>query len=316
MSNQYALIGETDDKITIDEFVSAKEQSVISEKSKDILEVMFSSYACFNSAIRSKQSYKKHPKKSYRSSKNNSNSSYNSIRTSRSVPLMLCNGTDKERSIRSDLNKITETNYTSIVRRFRFVDSPEDIVFAFKTALEKSYLEPQHNVLYVRLFGDMFHFMSTDCKSTATSIVNDQIPTSSSILEEALQPKTDPAQDYGQFCEICKIKRRIIGRSQVFAGMLRNDILSQYIDTTPIDIFNAHESAIKKIVIDYCEDEHKSKEIDTVSGVEVILESMEAFLEKHSSFHPKFRNTIDLMGGVDRFPSNKCKFKILDILGY
>ena len=302
-----ANVDPNQDLVTMEEFYSANARASIPAKSAEVISEMLASCPCFNGAARPVKNF---GRRNYRKSYRNKHHSH-SLRTSRSVPLMFQNGTDKERLIRSDLNKITLTNYDNIFKRMRFLDEAENIQFVLNNALEKSFNEPEHDMLYIRLIGDMFRHVDQESVKVAFNVVNDNIPTIDILIGEAMQPKRDPAKDYGGFCEVCKIKRRMIGRSRTYAGLIINRDISGFIDITPLELYETHEAAMKKIV-DSCESED-DEDIDTGSGAETILESMQVLISKHDSLVDRFRVAMDDIG-MERFPTNKCKFKILDIL--
>nr|WRJ69805.1 hypothetical protein TetV2_00356 [Oceanusvirus sp.] len=312
-----------DERVTEKSFVDAAERSSVSEKIAEKIASMISVHPCFSenrSANRSSHhggGRKAHNgKRQYRGGRRDyhggGSGGHSSMRPSRSMPLMLANGTDKERSIRSDLNKITITNYDCIFNRIRFVDDVDNLIFTFKVALEKSYLEPHHNVLYVRLFRDIFRSLACETREAAFGIFKTHVPTRESLIAEALRPTSDPATDYIGFCETAKAKRRIVGRCQTFSGLLDVGAISEHIGFSPLDLYMEHESAMRDILEGRFE---TAGDPDVVSGTEVMLESLGVMIDRHNFLQHNFKNALNVMGGTSCFPSNRCRFKVMDILG-
>jgi hypothetical protein len=310
--------GDGDDRVTEKAFVDATERSTVSQKIAEIISEMISGHACFsNNDNRASRPHggerRSHQgKRMHRGGQSKRDYHSNGPYGTRNLSVMLTNGTDKERSIRSDLNKITIANYDCIYRRMCFVDDVANLIFTFKAALEKSYLEPNHNMLYVRLFGDIFRSLTAETRKAALGILRTHLPTRESLVAEALRPPSDPATDYIAFCETAKVKRRIVGRCETFSGLLDVGAISDHLDFTPLDLYNEHESAMCDIIQGRFE---AAGEPDVVAGTEVMLESLGVMIQKHGFLHRNFRDALDTMGGASCFPSNRCRFKVMDILG-
>lgn len=238
------------------------------------------------------------------------------------MPVMITGGgTSSERSIRSDLNKLAAGNYGNISRRLRFIADIENLTFTFRTALEKAYLEPEHNVLYINLFADLLESLGSEAREAAIDIVRTELPNDIVIKQEALQPYTDPAKNYDDFCETCRIKRRIVGRSSTFASLLDINLISKTLDATPRDIYDAHERVMREIISDSGSSSGSdtvsrdgSDSIDRTGAVEIMIDSLGSVIGKHSELRRTFRSSIDEID-IHSFPSPKCRFKIMDILG-
>ena len=229
------------------------------------------------------------------------------------MPVMIMGGgSSSERSIRSDLNKLSPSNYGNISRRLRFTADVDNLTFTFRTALEKAYLEPEHNALYVNLFADLLESLSKEARDLAIGIVRGEIPTDAVIKTEALRPASDPVKDYDDFCETCRVKRRIVGRSSTFASLLDIAAVSRSVEATPRDVYDSHERVMRDIIDG--KEEDPAGAVDRTGAVEIMLDSLGTVIGKHKHLRRAFRSSIDEMD-IRSFPSPKCRFKIMDILG-
>ncbi len=228
------------------------------------------------------------------------------IRSGRSTPAV-----SSERTIRSDLNKLAPANYASIARRLRFVASVDNLAFTFRTALEKAYIEPEHNILYINLFADILESLASEARIVAINVVRNELPTVGVIRSEALRPMTDPAKNYDAFCDACRIKRRLVGRSSTFASLLELPALSS-IDATPLDVYQSHERVLRDLISDA--EIAADSEIDSIGAVEIMIDSLAGVISRRNNLRRNFKEYIDEIT-LDAFPSRKCRFKIMDILG-
>eukprot|EP00873_Tetraselmis_striata_P033974 jgi/Tetstr1/454238/TSEL_041157.t1 len=222
-------------------------------------------------------------------------------------------GTASERAIRSDLNKLAPGNYHSVARRLRFIADIDNLTFTFRTALEKAYLEPEHNRVYVNLFGDILDSLGAGERQVAIDIVQIELPTDAVVRVDALRPLTDPAKNYDAFCDAIRIKRRLVGRSSLFASLLGIGAVSRSVCATPADLYHTHERVMRELVAAPPASGAQA-ELDGVGAVEVMLESLGTVIRKHPALRRDFTTSIDEIS-LDVFPSAKCRFKIMDILG-
>ena len=230
------------------------------------------------------------------------------------MPVMITGGgTPSERSIRGDLNKLAPGNYQNIARRLRFASDIDNLTFIFRTALEKAYLEPEHGALYINLFADLLESLGAEAREIAVGIVRGEMPTEDVIMREALGPRTDPAKDYDRFCEACRVKRRIVGRSATFAGLLDVAPISRSLEATPRDVYDRHERVMRDIIGEGL-DEDPDIDIDRTGAVEIMIDSLGTVVRRRSDLRRAFRASIDELD-IRTFPSSKCRFKIMDILG-
>lgn len=298
-------------------FRNASNTPVLEPRVAERLDEILAKHACFSDRHPSKK--RGHHRRSGRHGHGHGlNRSYQSsgsshIRTIRSMPtLITCGGTASERTIRSDLNKLAPGNYGSVARRLRFIADIDNLAFTFRTALEKAYLEPEHNLLYINLFADILESLGAEAREVAIDIVRGDLPTDVIIRTEALRPMTDPAKNYDEFCDACRIKRRIVGRSSTFASLLDIPAVSGALQATPLDVFCTHERVMRDLVADT--DVASNPEVDATGAVEIMLDSLGSVIGKHNSLRENFRSSINDLS-MDAFPSPKCRFKIMDILG-
>lgn len=215
-----------------------------------------------------------------------------------------------ERSIRSALNKLTRANYTVITRRVVFITCSENVLFMIRTGLEKAYLEPNHSSLYVGLFRDVLESADAPTRAGAMSVFLEQLPTEIVLLSEVLLPNTDPVSNYDEFCATCKVRRRIVGRTATFCGLLTVASISDHLGATPADVYATHENVMRTIL---ARREDMCKDLDSSGAIEVMLESLNAAICTQSSLLGSFRAAIKDIP-IDSFPTAKCRFKVMDIL--
>lgn len=219
-------------------------------------------------------------------------------------------GSYTERCIRSDMNKLSAANYNVISRRIRLSLETGNLTFLLTTALEKSYCDPDNRV-YIRLFCEAFQTLAGELRSTAVDVALHHFPTEIKIREESLQPIADPSSDYDGFCNSCRVKRRIVGRSSTFAGILDIPVMSRALDVTHRDLYMSHEGVMRDIIQN---GRDISPGLDTVGAVEVVVDSIGAMLANRSALISDFRSSVDKMR-IESFPSMRCRFKVMDILG-
>lgn len=290
-------------------FRSAATLPVLCARVAARLDEIFRAHACFSDRhhpSRRKQ-HKRGPKSRYHRGQAGPSLSG---RLSRSAPVLLNSGTESERKIRSDLNKLADSNYASISMRLKFVADADNLSFTFRTALEKAYLEPEHNSLYVNLFRDLLGAAAGDAREAALDIFRSEIPTEAVIASEALRPPTDPVADYDAFCESCRLKRRMVGRSATFASLLGFDHLAASLQTTPLDVYSSHERVLVGIVGGTGYD---GAGMDVSGAVEIVLDSLGTVVGRHRGILPRFREVVDEIG-MGSFPSARCRFKVMDII--
>lgn len=213
-----------------------------------------------------------------------------------------------DRIVRASLNKLTGSNYTSISRRVIFIASSDNVAFIIRTGLEKAYLEPNHSPLYVRLFKDVLDSVDSSTRAVALAVFVSELPTDVAMMAEVLLPTTDPVNRYDEFCATCKIRRRIVGRSATFCGLLQVPSIADHLGATPADVYHTHERVLRTLLV------HTGGDLDSHGAIEVILESIGAIICRHSNSLISFRAVIKEIP-VDSFPTSKCRFKVLDILG-
>jgi hypothetical protein len=300
--------GSEDARVTEEDFAKASARSTVSSKVAEAVAEILSGHACFTAVSRARaQNHGRrgaHAKRAYRPRDHHHHVQPGAAHAKRTA---LGNGTVAQRSIRSDLNKIALANYDSIFKRFRFIDDVESLVFTFETAIEKSFLEPDHNGLYVRLFSDLLRSQSAEAREASFGVFRAHVPTRESLVAEALRPRADPATDYIAFCESAKAKRRIVGRCQTFSGLLGIRAVSDHLEMTPLDLYARHESAMR----DICGGEFDASALDVEAGTEVMLESIGVVVRRHKDLRPVFQSSIGALGTL----SNRCRFKVMDILG-
>ena len=298
-----------DARVTEEDFKKASASSAVSCKVAEAVAEILAEHACFTAASRARSQHHgrrgAQPKRAYRPRDGHHHPQAGASHARRTA---LGGGTAAQRSIRSDLNKIAPANYDSIVKRFRFIDDVESLVFAFEMALEKSFLEPDHNGLYVRLFSDLLRSLSAEARDASFGVFRVHVPTRESLVAEALRPRTDPAKDYIAFCESAKAKRRIVGRCQTYSGLLNIRAVSDHLEMTPLDLYTRHESAMR----DICCGEYDAGALDVEAGTEVMLESIGVVVHRHKDLRPIFRSSI---GAIGQGLSHRCRFKVMDILG-
>lgn len=292
--------------VSLREFYAAAANPSSTEAFADILDHVIT--VCNRVSERSRSKKHGHHHNGHRKNRRYSGSA--SIKVSHSMPVLLSNGTSTERAIRSDLNKLAVSNYDLILRRLRFV-SDCDIKFTVTSALEKSYLDPSHNTLYVRLFSDLFDTLNADTREQAVGIVKEQMPSVEVLRQEVMVPRTDPVRDYDKFCNICKMKRRVIGRCSTFANLLGSPLISESIHASPDDVYESHEIVLKDIIKS---SGNVGDDTDFEGAVEIMLDSIATVTQTSNRIIGRFRDVVEDIG-VDSFPSNRSRFKIMDILG-
>lgn len=298
-------------------FRSASNAPVMDPRVAERLDAILAGHACFSAERQAHPKRRNHHKRGGRQGPRGFHGGQLSgagfMRGVRSMPTIITGGgTSSERTIRSDLNKLAPGNYGSVARRLRLIADIDNLTFTFRTALEKAYLEPEHNSLYINLFMDILESLGAEAREVAIDIVRGDLPTDIVIRTEALRPVTDPAKNYDEFCDACRIKRRIVGRSSTFASLLGIPSVSGALSATPLDVFCAHERVMKDLVSDA--DAAADPGVDATGAVEIMLESLGSVIGKHNSLRDNFRTSIDEMT-LASFPSPKCRFKIMDILG-
>lgn len=213
----------------------------------------------------------------------------------------------ERRCINESINKITKANYATVSKRMKLVLDDETLQYGVGEILDKAYEQFDRCNLYVDLILDICASLTPAQRSTVQDFLREQ-------LEESLQdnqayPHVDPKKDYDGFCRVLKTKTRAVGRCGTFSKMLKR--VQGFFGYTPDEYYDHHEKLVFRYVQDECECDI---EVDVAASVETLLDCLQVIVKHYTAMRSKFRRAV---GGVpaDSFPSNKCRFKVLDILG-
>ena len=234
-------------------------------------------------------------------------------------PAIFNNETGEERRIQCDLNKLSQQNYTRIVSRIRFSISLKNLDMVFEKLLAKAYSEPQHNGLYVNMIVELCQNMTAAERSAALQRLDGDINQTLLGLQDSVRfPCTDPAQNYEQFCAVGKMKRDVIGRCETHVSLTRCQALSDGFSHGASDIFEAHAAALASLLTLSLEpDANASRLTNTVldieTSIETLLECVGIILGKYQDLVTRFKEVVTDTR-LARFPSNRCRFKLNDLL--
>jgi hypothetical protein len=221
-------------------------------------------------------------------------------------PLKIVGDIPRERRcINENINKITQSNYATVSKRMKLVLDDETLKYGVGEILDKAYEQFDRCNLYVDLILDICASLTPAQRTAVQEFLREQLE--ESLEDHQAYPHVDPKRDYDGFCRVVKSKSRAVGRCGTFSKMLKR--VQGFFGYTPDEYYEHHE----KLVFRYVRDEFDI-EVDVAASVETLLECLQVIVKHYAGMRSKFRRAV---GGVpvDSFPSNKCKFKVLDILG-
>ena len=220
--------------------------------------------------------------------------------------LTIARGIPRERRcINENINKITQANYATVSKRMKLVLDDETLKYGIGEILDKAYEQFDRCNLYVDLILDICGALTQEQRSAVQQFLKEQ-------LEDSLQdhqgyPHVDPKKDYDGFCRVLKTKTRAVGRCGTFSKMLKR--VQGLFGYTPDEYYEHHE----KLVFRYVRDD-LGVEVDVAASVENLLECLHVIVKHYTGMRSKFRRAVECVP-VEDFPSKKCRFKVLDILG-
>jgi hypothetical protein len=212
------------------------------------------------------------------------------------------------RSINDGINKVTTSNYNIISKRLKLVLDDGNIVYGIDEILDKAYEQSNRCSIYVDLVFDIIESLPTSQKQRIHELLNERL--SGSLQDTCKFPRSDPVQDYDGFCKIVKSKVRTVGRCNTFSRMMGK--VKTLLGYTPLEYYDHHEQLIFK----YNDEEniHGDVDIDITASIETILDCLQVIIQNHNSLKKRFERSFSNIS-YSKFPSNNCRFKILDILG-
>jgi hypothetical protein len=210
------------------------------------------------------------------------------------------------RSINEGINKVTTSNYNIITKRLKLVLDDGNIVYGIDEILDKAYEQSNRCSIYVDLVFDIIDSLPKAQKQRIHDLLNDRL--SGSLQDTCTFPRSDPIKDYDGFCKIVKTKLRAVGRCNTFSRIMGK--VKTLLGYSPLEYYDHHEHLIFK----YTNEEDIQEDIDIAASIETILDCLQIIIQNHNSLKKRFERSFSNIS-YDRFPSNNCRFKILDILG-
>lgn len=211
-----------------------------------------------------------------------------------------------KRCITDNINKLTLSNYATIAQRMQFVIDDKNLVYGVSEILDKAYEQFNRCNLYVNLILDIYEGLGATQQAVMKDLLREKM--SESLDEADGFPHVDPVQDYDGFCRVVKSKTRAVGRCGTFSKMLQK--VQSFFKHSPEDYYDHHERQVLKYVKSGAADDA----VDVASSVENLLDRIEVIIKHYAAMRNKFRLVLSEIGPKD-LPSNKCRFKVLDIIG-
>ena len=209
-----------------------------------------------------------------------------------------------QRAIIENINKVTRANYGTVSKRMKIVLDDENLRYGVSEILDKAYEQFDRCSLYVDLILDICESLSPQQKAVLQDFLRDKL--SESLQDNATYPRVDPKGDYDGFCSVVKTKTRAIGRCGAFSKLLQR--VQGFFGYTPEEYYDHHERLVFRYV-----NEELDVDVDVAASVETLLDCLQVIVEHYNTMREKFRAAVS--GFPGDFPSNKCRFKVLDILG-
>lgn len=210
------------------------------------------------------------------------------------------------RSINDGINKVTTSNYNVITKRLKLVLDDGNIIYGIGEILDKSYEQSNRCSIYVDLVFDIIDSLPTSQKQRINEMLKDRL--SGSLKDACTFPRSDPVHDYDGFCKIVKTKLRAVGRCNTFSRIMSK--VKTLLGYTPMEYYDHHE----QLVFKYMDENNISEDVDVAASIETILDCVQAIIQNHNHLQKRFHRSFSNIS-YERFPSNNCRFKILDILG-
>lgn len=210
-----------------------------------------------------------------------------------------------KRCINDNINKVTNSNYGVVSKRLKIVLDDNNLEYGISEILDKSYYQVDRSELYVELIIDIVNALNPAQRVLVQELLQRKL--SESLDDETVYPHVDPVGDYENFCKIVKKKAKAVGRCNTFSRMMKR--ITKFFKYTPEDYYDHHENLMLKYV-----DNDRQVEVDIAASIETVLDCLKVIIDHYSSLRNKFQESLCSMKMED-FPSNKCRFKVLDILG-
>jgi hypothetical protein len=255
-------------------------------------------------------------------------------------------------SVLGNLNKLAKGNYPVILKKIREVLCDANIRASINRILSKAYKEPDSTVLCMNMIRDIHSGLEEDGRVAAVGAVGaDVSDTVLHLRERVLLPATDPAKDYGKFCDVNIAKRSAVGRSRALYPFLRRDALPGLSSRFGADeFFTTHVHLLGDLVREAAaagacsealtgedspaltgedspallgEDSpallpaalpSRPEVCDVLAAVEVLLDCCEAMVAENREKRKELREMVRSVGGAKAFPSIRSRFKVADII--
>ena len=211
------------------------------------------------------------------------------------------------RCITENINKITRANYGTVAKRMKIVIDDDNLRYGVSEILDKAYEQFDRCSLYVDLILDICESLGPQQKAVLQAFLREKLD--ESLEEDPVYPHVDPKGDYDGFCRVVKTKTRAVGRCGAFSKMLKR--VQGFFGHTPEEYYDHHERLVLRYVND---DADVDVDVDVAASVENLLDCLEVIVKHYNAMRSKFRRAVSGVPAAD-FPSNKCRFKVLDILG-
>lgn len=213
---------------------------------------------------------------------------------------------DEHRSINDIMNKMTTSNYSTLSRTMKIIMTDENILFAMEKILESSYIQTERCAVYVRLVTDICNSLSEAQMRTVKTYLRMQLQ--KSMDEPVTIPFVDPVKDYTVFCSVTKQKARSVGRCNAFCKFLRG--FQRDLQKTPEQYFDHHTELVFQMV----KQKDIGEDIDVAASIEMLLDCILIMVNHYEHLRTSFQTSLKSHDMSD-FPSSRCKFKVMDILG-
>ena len=211
------------------------------------------------------------------------------------------------RCITENINKITRANYGTVSKRMKIVIDDDNLRYGVSEILDKAYEQFDRCSLYVDLILDICESLGPKQKEVLQAFLREKLD--ESLEDEGTYPHVDPKGDYDGFCRVVKTKTRAVGRCGAFSKMLQR--VQGFFGYTPEEYYDHHEKLVFRYVND---DVGVDVDVDVAASVETLLDCLQVIVKHYNAMRNKFRRALSGVPATD-FPSNKCRFKVLDILG-
>lgn len=210
-----------------------------------------------------------------------------------------------KRCINENINKITTSNYRTVSKRMKLVLDDENLRYGVSEILDKAYEQFDRCNLYVDLILDICESLTPQQKGVLQAFLREKLD--ESLEDKGAYPHVDPASDYDGFCRVVKTKTRAVGRCGAFSKMLQR--VQSFFGYSPEEYYDHHEKLVFRYV-----NEEMGVDVDVAASVETLLDCLQVIVKHYNNMRAKFRRAVSGLSAED-FPSNKCRFKVLDILG-